>query len=114
MRKVVVTLAGIVAMSALVGAQAAKVDAGKALFTAQKCSTCHKVDGVGGKLASDLTGVGTKLSDGDIRKWLTKTAEMEAKLETKPKAPMSGFMKTHKLSDADVDALAVYMGSLKK
>jgi mono/diheme cytochrome c family protein len=114
MRKVIATLAGIVAMSALVGAQAAKVEAGKALFTAQKCSTCHKVGDVGGKLASDLSAVGAKLSDGDIRKWLTKTAEMEAKLETKPKAPMSGFMKTHKLSDADVDALAAYLGSLKK
>ena len=114
MRKVVATLAGIVAMSALVGAQAAKVEAGKALFTSTKCSTCHKVGDTGGKLASDLSTVGAKLSDGDIRKWLTKTAEMEAKLETKPKAPMSGFMKTHKLSDADVDALAAYLGSLKK
>jgi len=114
MRKFVATLAGIVAMSALLGAQAAKVEAGKALFTAQKCTTCHKAEGVGGKLASDLTGVGGKLSDGDIRKWLTQTAAMEAKLDTKPKVPMSGFMKTHKLTDPEVDALAASLGSLKK
>lgn len=114
MRKFAATLAGILAMGAMLGAQAAKVEAGKAAFTAQKCGTCHKVGDVGGKLASDLSTVGAKLSDGDIRNWLTKTADMEAKLATKPKAPMSGYMKTHKLTDADVDALAAYLGSLKK
>jgi mono/diheme cytochrome c family protein len=114
MRKFVATLAGIVAMGSLVAAQGAKVDAGKALFTAQKCTTCHKVDGVGGKLASDLTGIGGKRTEADIRKWLTNPAEMEKKLETKPKMPMSNYMKTHKLSDADVDALTAYMMSLKK
>jgi mono/diheme cytochrome c family protein len=114
MRKVVATLAGIVVMGTFVAAQGAKVEAGKAAYAAQKCGTCHKVDGVGGKLASDLTGVGSKLSDGDIRKWLTKPAEEEAKLKTKPKMLMSNYLKTHKLTDADVDALTAYMMSLKK
>ena len=114
MRKVVATLAGIIAMGTLVAAQGAKVEAGKAIFAAQKCGTCHKVDGVGGKLASDLTGVGSKISDGDVRKWLTKPAEMEAKLDPKPKMLMSSYLKTHKLSDADVEALTAYMMSLKK
>ena len=115
MRKIVAALAGIVAMGTLVSAQgAAKVEAGKVAFTAQKCTTCHKAEGVGGKLASNLDGVGAKRTEAEIRKWLTSPAELEAKITPKPKMPMSGFMKKHKLSDADVDALTAYVMSLKK
>ncbi len=115
MRKVVTTLAGIVAMGTLVAAQgAAKVEAGKVVFTTQKCGTCHKVGGVGGKLASELDGIGSKRTEAELRKWLTSPAELEAKITPKPKMPMSGFLKTHKLTDADVDALTAYMMSLKK
>ena len=114
MRNVLATVAGIIAMGTLVAAQGAKADAGKALFTAQKCTTCHKVAGVGGKLASELDNVGSKLTEAEIRKWLTSPVELEAKLKTKPKMPMSGYLKTHKLTAADVDALTAYMMSLKK
>jgi cytochrome c1 len=89
------------------------IEAGKAAYAAQKYNTCHMIDKAGGKLASSLDGVGGKMKQEDIRKWLTATAEMEAKLATKPKAPMSTYMKTKKLSDADVSALVAYMSSLK-
>jgi mono/diheme cytochrome c family protein len=92
---------------------AAKIAAGKAAYAAQKCSTCHMIDKAGGKMASVLDGVGSKLKEEDIRKWLTATAEMEAKLPKKPTASMAAFMKTKKLSDADVSALVAYMSSLK-
>jgi mono/diheme cytochrome c family protein len=102
------------AMTATVAAQdAKKIEAGKALFTAQKCTQCHKVGGVGGKLASELDGVGKKLKEEEIRQWLTNPGPLEAKITPKPKVTMSGYLKTHKLSDADVDALVAYMASLK-
>ena len=91
-----------------------KVEAGQKAFVAQKCGTCHAVKGVStGKLASALDGVGTKLKDAEIKAWLTSPAELEAKLPKKPAMPMSTFMKTHKLTDADVDGLVAYLKSLK-
>jgi len=92
---------------------AAKIAAGKTAFETQKCGTCHMINKAGGKLASSLDGVGGKMKLEDIRKWLTATAEMEAKLPAKPKASMATYMKTKKLSAADVDALVAYLSSLK-
>lgn len=91
----------------------AKVAAGVKVFEAQKCGQCHAIKAVGGKLASALDGVGGKLTEADIRKWFTAAAEMEAKLPKKPMATMSAYLKNHKLTDADVDALVAYMRSLK-
>ena len=94
---------------------AAKIAAGKQLYTTQKCATCHSIKGVGasGKAGSALDGVGAKLTEADMKKWFVAPAEMEAKLPKKPMVTMSGYMKTHKLTDADVDALVAYMMSLK-
>jgi len=71
------------------------------------------INKVGGKTASALDGIGGKLSAADIKKWLTATAEMEGKLPKKPTASMATWMKSKKLTDADVDALVAYMASLK-
>ncbi len=120
MRRVMFTALFIAGMAGVVGAQspdakndAKKIEAGQKIYETQKCATCHAIKGAGGKLASALDGAGTRLTDGDLKKWLTVPAEMEAKLKTKPKMPMSTFMKTHKLADADVDALVAYMKTLK-
>ena len=91
----------------------AQVPAGVTAYETQKCATCHAIAGKGGKLATALDGIGTKMKEADIRKWLTTPAEMEAKLAKKPTMPMSTFLKTHKLTDADVGALMAYMLSLK-
>ena len=114
---IAVVSAAIIGGTALTAAaqDAAKVDAGKAAYTAQKCATCHSIKGVGAgpKVGSALDGVGTKLPSADIKKWLTVPAEMEAKLAKKPMVTMSGYLKTHKLTDADVEGLLAYMLSLK-
>jgi mono/diheme cytochrome c family protein len=89
------------------------VEAGKAVYAAQNCKTCHMIDKAGGKMASSLDGVGSKLKADEIRKWFTATAEMEAKLPKKPSASMAAWIKTKKLSDADVNGLVAYMSSLK-
>ena len=114
MKRVVTVLVGLVFFSGSVAlTQDAKVAAGKKLYADEKCGTCHAIGGTGGKTASALDKVGGKLSAADTKKWLTDTAAMEAKVTPKPKVPMSGFMKSKKLSDADVDALVAYLQSLK-
>ncbi len=127
MKVVVATLAGVLVVSGFVVSaagpgvtapvgvvaeapqDAAKVEAGKKVYDAQKCSACHMVAGKGSKM-SPLDGVGAKLSVADIRMWIVEPAKMEAKLATKPKIKM----KAYKLGEADLDALVAYMASIKK
>jgi mono/diheme cytochrome c family protein len=109
-------LVGLLVGGATLAAQApdpAKVAAGQKVFATQKCDTCHSIAGKGGKLSTALDGVGGKVKEADIRKWLTNPADMEKTLKTKPKMPMSTYLKTHKLTDPDIDALTAYMLSLK-
>ncbi len=103
-------------MVSVAGAQAVdtkKVDAGQKVYVEAKCATCHAIKASGGKMASALGGVGAKLTEADIRKWLTTTAAMEAKLATKPKVSMANYMKTHKFSDSDIDVLVAFLMSQK-
>jgi len=116
MRTLAATLIGVALMAGAAGAQtldSKKVDAGQQAYVAQKCSTCHSIKGSGGKMASALGGVGAKLSEADIKKWLTTTAEMEAKVTPKPKISMASYIKTHKLTDAEVDVLVAFLMSQK-
>ncbi len=116
MRNLLSALAGVVMMATVTSAQAPdakKVEAGQKVYVAQKCATCHAIKGSGGKMASALGGVGAKLTEADIRKWLTNTADMEAKLATKPKMSMATYLKSHKLTDADIDALVAFMMTQK-
>jgi mono/diheme cytochrome c family protein len=99
-----VVLAGIVLMCAsLVLGQDASVEAGKKVYTAQKCQVCHSIAGVGNK-KSPLDGVGKKLSAEDIRKWIVDPKAMKADTKMKPYP---------KLPPKDLDALVAYMASLK-
>ncbi len=115
MKALVGTIVGVVVLSvATVAAaqDAAKVAAGKKLYADQKCATCHQVAGQGNKMFP-LDTVGTKLKPEEIKMWLTDTASMEAKLPKKPAISMASWLKTHKLSDADVEALVAYLQTLK-
>ncbi|MCC6161739.1 MAG: cytochrome c [Acidobacteria bacterium] len=99
-------LAAFITLPAWVSAQ--DIEKGKTVYAANKCQTCHQIDGKGNK-RFPLDGVGAKLSADDISKWITAPAEMEAKLAEKPKVRM----KPYKLADADLKALVSYMQSLK-
>ncbi len=102
-------VAALFAMPALLCAQDdARIEKGKAVYAANKCQSCHLVDGKGNK-RFPLDGVGAKLSEEDIRNWIIAPAEMEAKL-TKPTKIK---MKAYKLSPEDLDALVAYMRTLK-
>jgi len=111
-RLVTVTIAAVfaaVALPAVVSTQADKIEAGKKVYAAQKCATCHSVAGVGSKMAP-LDGVGSKLSAAEIKAWITDPDPLTAKLATKPKVKM----KKYTLPEADLDALVAYVSSLKK
>jgi mono/diheme cytochrome c family protein len=83
---------------------------GQAVYTAQKCSMCHAIEGKGNK-ANPLDGVGKKLSADEIRQWITTPKEMTAKAKSTKKPPMPANYS--KLPAADLDALVAYLQSLK-
>ena len=97
------------ATPAVVSTQADKIEAGKKVYAAQKCATCHSIAGAGSKM-SPLDGVGSKLTAAEIKAWITDPDPLTAKLATKPKVKM----KKYTLPEADLDALIAYMSSLKK
>ncbi|MCL4811283.1 MAG: c-type cytochrome [Vicinamibacteraceae bacterium] len=88
---------------------AAKVEAGKKLYTAQKCQMCHSIAGVGNK-KYPLDGVGKKLSEADLKLWIVDPKAAEKKFNSTAKPPMKAYAN---LPAADVDALVAYMKSLK-
>ncbi len=96
-------VAGLLLMLGTV-AYSADAEHGKAVFKEQKCSMCHSIGGVGGKMAS-LDGVGSKLKADEMKKWIKTPKEMKA--DTKMKAYPS-------LPDKDLDDLVAYLETLKK
>jgi mono/diheme cytochrome c family protein len=112
MKRWIVVAAGVMTMSGLTlfAQDAQKVAQGRKLYEELKCGTCHIVEGKGGKMASALDGVGSKLTAADLKMWLTDPAAMHAKAATKPKV----MMKKTERPDADLDALVAYLQSLKK
>ena len=84
---------------------------GQQVYAAQKCQTCHKIAGKGGK-QSPLDGVGTKLTADEIRQWIVNPVTMAKKVGSTKKPPMT--KKYDKLPAGVIDALIAYMHSLKK
>jgi mono/diheme cytochrome c family protein len=85
-----------------------KIEAGKKVYAAQKCQTCHAVHGVGNK-KGPLDDVGARLSEDEIRSWIVSAPEMTVKA----KAARKPAMKSYTLSKDDLDALVTYLHSLK-
>ena len=107
MKKAILLLAAAALIAMVAGATlfAADVEAGKAVLKTQKCSMCHSIAGVGGKLnALDEAG---KLKADDIKKWIRTPKSMKA--DTK----MTAYS-AEKLSDKDLDDLVAYLSTLKK
>jgi mono/diheme cytochrome c family protein len=101
----VVMAAGAVAADAQGGA-----DRGRKVYAAEKCGVCHSIGDQGNK-RGPLDDVGAKLSADDIRSWIVNPAEMTAKTKAARKPAMKSY--AHLAKD-DVDALVIYMQSLKK
>jgi len=82
---------------------------GEAVYAEQKCSVCHSIADKGNK-KGPLDGIGTRLSESDIRAWITDAKGMTAKT----KAARKPEMRAYSLAKDDVDALVAYLQTLKK
>lgn len=109
MRIVVIAVAALVLVPAWGFGQDAKVEKGKQVFAAQKCSLCHSIAGKGNAKGS-LDDVGSKLTAAEIKQWLTDPVGMAAKAKAERKPPM----KAKPMPAEDIDALVAYLGTLKK
>ena len=87
-----------------------QIEHGIKVYAAQKCNVCHAIEGKG-KKAGPLDGVGSKLTEDEIRQWLVNATEMTKKTNAKRKPVMKNYAK---LPKEDIDALVAYMQSLKK
>ena len=85
-----------------------KIEAGKKVYAAQKCQTCHSIHGAGNK-RGPLDDVGARLSEDEIRSWIVSAPEMMAKT----KATRKPVMKAYSMSKDDLDVLVTYLESLK-
>jgi mono/diheme cytochrome c family protein len=83
--------------------RASLVKEGQAAFTAQGCNGCHTVGKTGTPIATDLTYVGTKYSEAQLRAWLSDPASQ------KPTAHMPKLT----LTEAEITSLAAYLRSLR-
>ena len=84
--------------------------AGEAVYAAQKCSTCHSLDGKG-QAKGPLDGVGTKLTAAQIREWIVNPAEMTKKHNATRKPVMRAYPN---LPKEDLDALVAFLAAKKK
>jgi len=83
---------------------------GAAVFTAQKCSMCHSIDGKGSS-KGPLDGIGLKLKADEIRQWIVTPVEMAAKASATRKPAMKPYAA---LPKDDLDALVAFLASQKK
>lgn len=82
----------------------AKIDRGMKVYAAQRCSSCHSIDGQGNR-RSPLDGVGSRLDRDAIRTWIVEPQK------ARPGVRKRGFTQ---LSAEDLDGLVTYMLSLKE
>jgi mono/diheme cytochrome c family protein len=81
----------------------ATLDRGREVYKQQRCQTCHSIDGVGNR-RYPLDGVGARLTEEQIRKWIVAPREMDPKVRKRA---------YDKLPKQDLDALVAYMRSLE-
>jgi len=83
---------------------------GAAVYAAQKCMTCHALDGKG-MAKGPLDGVGSKLSADEIREWIVNPAAATKKHNATRKPPMKAYLN---LPKEDLDALVAFLAAKKK
>jgi mono/diheme cytochrome c family protein len=76
---------------------------GRAVFQAQGCYGCHTVGKTGTPIATDLSRMGARYTEGQLARWLSDPSAQ------RPTAHMPKL----ELSDAEVQALAAFLASLR-
>lgn len=89
------------------GAPAGDPVKGQKIYVEQKCSQCHMVNGVGGKLSPDLSAIGNKRDAAWLAKYLVNPTTID------PKNPPKIKMKPTTAKGQDLDDLIAYLLSLK-
>lgn len=76
---------------------------GQKIYIAQKCNICHVVDGKGGKLGPDLSGIGLTRSAAWLERYLPDPRAFNPK----------GKMPAQTVKGQDLKDLAAYLATLK-
>jgi len=85
------------------GEDSALVAAGQRLYTEQGCHGCHTMGKAGTPIAPDLSKIGAKYREADLRRWLLDPQQQ------KPRAHMPRIQ----MSEAEARALAAYLSTLR-
>lgn len=96
--------AAVAAVSGCLSAEPANgAQAGEKVYEEQKCRLCHAIGGQGNR-RNPLDGVGSRLDEESIRKWIVAPQEMDPKVKKKayPDLPAE-----------QLEALVSYLQSLK-
>jgi mono/diheme cytochrome c family protein len=98
-------LAAVVLMASWAQAQeeSSLVARGRSVFREQGCYGCHTVGAAGTPIAPDLSRIGAKHDEAYLTRWLRDPSEQ------RPRAHMPKIQ----LTDAEVRALAAFLGSLR-
>jgi len=96
--------AAIAALSGCMSAAPANgAQAGEKVYDEQKCRLCHSIGGAGNR-RNPLDGVGSRLDDESIRKWIVAPQEMKPGVKKKAYSDLPA---------EQIDALVAYLKSLQ-
>jgi mono/diheme cytochrome c family protein len=79
-----------------------RVARGAEVYREQKCQACHAIAGVGSR-RYPLDGVGSKLTEEDIRTWIVAPRDMDPQVSKR----------AYDLAQADLESLVAYLRSLR-
>ena len=87
-----------------------RIEAGRKIYKQQSCSLCHSIAGQGNP-RSVLDGVATKRTVRELRNFITGADTLQGVL---PESVRKMKQRYRELSDDELNALIIYMQSLKK
>jgi len=81
----------------------ALIGQGRMVFRDQGCYGCHTAEGMGTSIGPDLSRIGAKRNETDLTRWLRDPSTHRP----------SAHMPKLELTEAEIQALAAYLGSLR-
>lgn len=88
---------------------AEKIKTGQQIYKQQNCARCHSIAGQGNP-RNPLDGVGTRHTVKELRNWIIGADSLQGAL---PTSILKLKQTNSVLSDSDLDALIIYMQSLR-